>query len=311
MDISVITSCLWNWKLEDLIPFLSLHRVSKIDLYCFRDIDLQTILPGEQGIPPYERIQRINMQDVSKRISNVLKSGGGKQPLKVASLTTYYSAITSPDENLRNRTVSILERLIYLADSLKTKCIEIVCGARAFGSSSKEGEYSVQRRMPLMIESDLLSAMLKLRQAAEKKGVHFAFEIEPGPTFALNNLKEAIEIVCRLREKVGDFVGLNIDIGHMIMSGEKPSTLSKHKDLIFHSHISDNAESHYADLIPGTYHYSEFRDWLTFLHEVEEEGNDDFTNCVALELEACPSPDWVLLSLEKIRQLEHEVRSKM
>ena len=311
MDVSVITSCLWNWKLEDLLPFLSLHRVSKIDLYCFRDIDLQNLLPSEQGLPSYQKIQRINTQEVSRRISDLLKSGTIKPPLKVAALATYYSSIASPDENLKERTIGILEKMMYLAESLKTKCIEIVCGTKAYGCNDEKGEFAVRTREPLMIESDLLKAMLQLRSVAEKTEVCFALEIEPGPIFALNNLREAIGMVTRLREKVGDFVGLNIDVGHMIMSGEKPSILDKHRDLIFHSHISDNAESHYADLIPGTYHYSEFRDWLKFLHKVSKEENGHFTNCVAIELEACPSPDWVLLSLEKIRQLEHEVKSEM
>ncbi|MCJ7769986.1 sugar phosphate isomerase/epimerase, partial [Candidatus Bathyarchaeota archaeon] len=240
MDISVITSCLWNWDLGDLVKFLSLHRVSKIDLYCFRDIDLQNLLLAEQGIPSYRKVQSMNTQEVSKRISEILKLGTHKTQLKVAALATYYSNITSLDENLKQRTVGILEKLIYLAGSLRTKCIEIVCGTKACGQVyNEQSEYAIRAHDPLMIESDLLQALLILRPAAEKEGVRFALEIEPGPIFALNNLSQAIEMVNKLRKRVGDIVGLNIDIGHMIMSGEKPSALTNHENLIFHSHISD------------------------------------------------------------------------
>jgi sugar phosphate isomerase/epimerase len=254
----------------------------------------------------------MEIQSTSKRITDILKLGTPKKQLKIAALTTYYSNITSPDEDLKGRTINILEKLIYLAGSLGANCIEIVGGTRACGQfRDGEREYAIRTLNPLAIESDLLSALMRLGQAARKKGVYLALEIEPGPIFALNNLRESIEMVTRLRRAVGDYIGLNIDIGHMIMSGEKPSALDRHKDLVFHSHISDNAGSHYADLIPGTYHHSEFRDWLRFLYEVSEVDNGHFTNCVAIELEACPSPDWVLLSLEKIRQLQYEVESNV
>jgi 3'-phosphoadenosine 5'-phosphosulfate sulfotransferase len=79
---------------------------------------------------------------------------------------------------------------------------------------------------------------------------------------------------------------------------------------VFHSHISDNGRSHFADLVPGTLHtLSEtseapsFLQWLRFLRELSETHTSTFSGKVAVELEAGNNVEWIYSSQRRLSSL--------
>jgi hypothetical protein len=98
----------------------------------------------------------------------------------------------------------------------------------------------------------------------------------------------------------------------MLILGVSPQILfgSKLAHNITHVHISDNANSHFADLRVSSYHGEEiFSQWLLALTKHVRQNKGPFQGCVSVEMEACGSADEVMKSVRITKRLLQKARA--
>ncbi len=139
-----------------------------------------------------------------------------------------------------------------------------------------------------------------LADHAASLGVKIALELEPFKLSILNNI-DAME---RFLDEVNSpYVGANIDISHMVLSGTPATALSRLKGRAFHVHISDCDGKVHGDLPPGR----GVVDFLPYLREIKELGIE---GAISIELEYSPEPDrieeWVQEAYEATARLLRE-----
>lgn len=326
--------------------------VKTVEVYALRDPDLERL-----GWPSDEHMADImggwTNYDV-QRAGKVLRSAFGvphhpsrrprSRALSPVGLATYLPQVASAFPERREVTLCALENVLLLAAELRVSCVEMVCGRVAERCRrSKNGEpcESVlyqHRQDPQYppVKFELLKMGLKrLRDFAQNHiddhpscpPLAVALEVEPGPLYVLNNLHNAWEFLSatangdymiRHADDYYNFVGLNIDIGHMLICHHRRQHLLKELGIpgsrIYNFHISDNAELHFADLVPGMIHSmhpdapGSFADWLRcFLCACKYAKNPIFRKNVSIELEGCASPQWAHQAIRNTKYLLAEL----
>ena len=127
-------------------------------------------------------------------------------------------------------------------------------------------------------------------------------ELEPFELSVVNN----VEKMARFLEEVDSpAVFANIDISHVVLSGDPPSALRQLQGLAHHVHISDCDGKVHGDLPPGQ-GVVEFTAYLEEIREIVVEG------VMSIELEYCPEPDkivdWVREAYEETARLMADAR---
>ena len=131
----------------------------------------------------------------------------------------------------------------------------------------------------------------------------FSVEIEPSISRLVHDRPSLITLLTHLRnDKRFERVGINLDIGHMMIVGiEADELISLCGDRIVHAHISGNALSHFADLpLHVDKDRGRFKPWLEVLGKLQEGGNSMYQGYVSLELEACQSIEAVAQTYEAV-----------
>jgi sugar phosphate isomerase/epimerase len=180
------------------------------------------------------------------------------------------------------------------------KIIEIVCGSLIGRlARSKDGFIAMLLKRDEAMRN-VLKVLAFVSDDAERAGVHFAAELEPGPLFVLskwNHLTSFCEQV-EQHEKLKKCVGLNLDIAHWSLAAILPKYLLsqdpeavKVLSRVVHAHISDHDKGHLGDVPLGDVHSDDsyFQGWLNVLvHKVKSVNKESlpFSGFVSLELEA-------------------------
>jgi sugar phosphate isomerase/epimerase len=304
-------------KIRELVR----RGINVIDLYCFCPSDLPTLYgtttwPG--AILEYLR----DPPNVAKRIAHVCRRAekeAPRKPVDICGLATYLPDISLPgssgsDKRNRENTLRVLERLLELLAELRRYDFSCRTFQLVAGHIIVRPEEDPKANPPRLrcVERDacyeaLANSLARLTQTAagmfptdsrdaQSRSPLFALEIEPGASKLLRldseeSRRELVTLIQRFPN-----VGLNLDIGHMLILKVNPQDIFRPElgSRIVHVHISDNADSHFADLSVGSYHGDRvFADWLRALVDHSRRCRGLFQGCVSIEMEACGSADEV------------------
>lgn len=241
----------------------------------------------------------------------------GPRP-RFAALATYWPLITDDNEDLRLLSVRAVQNSLLLAGHLGCGHVEIVGGA-AFSEADGQGAMTPdekdlcaqkvrEQRFSRLCQS-LCDVYCNERGHAllqATNGARLCLEMEPGSAYLIRDVQsfhEVIKGLPTLPEMEGRVL-LNVDLAHMFLAdaddvGGAPSHAGQRqlgyltdpahglKRLIGHFHVSDHARTHASDLCPGTYHFfsPDYKPWLELAAELV--GQPQFSNSVAVEMEAC------------------------
>ncbi len=136
-----------------------------------------------------------------------------------------------------------------------------------------------------------------LADYAADLGLQIALELEP---FKLSLLNSVDNMVRFLDDTDHPALGANIDISHLVLSGEGPEEVRRLKNRAIHVHISDCDGNVHGDLPPGR-GVVEFDPYLREIKQLDIEG------ALSIELEYSPEPDmieeWVMEAYQETDRL--------
>lgn len=329
-SISLLTSStdLSLDKIEDEFR----EEVGTAEVYAFRDGDLRDLGYHPTG-HSVDLIAGWNEEDISRVAEEVRSAfpGGastqGGSRLEPIGIATYLPQIASAFQERRAVTISALKNVLLLAADLGVRVVEIVCGRVAeHCCRSANGQlcdavlYQHRHQGSPNKFTHLLDGLAQLTEfvrdrVKSRPGMYplaVALEVEPGPLYIVNDLSRAKQILDQTADDsyviphmqgAYHMVGVNLDLGHMLICHRGKQRVLKDLGVpgsrIYNFHISDNAELHFADLVPGTIHSIDpeaprsFADWLKcFLCACKRPSNNVFRRNISIELEACPSRQW-------------------
>lgn len=135
---------------------------------------------------------------------------------------------------------------------------------------------------------------------AFENGVEIVVELEPFKLSIVNSIDRMIRF---LKDVDSPAVFANIDISHVVLSGDRPESLRKLRGLAHHVHISDCDGAVHGDLPPGR-GIVDFASYLRELRLLKIDGT------ISIELEYSPEPDkivdWVREAYEATSKLMAE-----
>lgn len=151
-----------------------------------------------------------------------------------------------------------------------------------------------------------------------------ALELEPGPTYLLNDDDALGDVSSRLRNEatplvVRNHVGLNVDFAHYRVANITANRVNDIKPLIVHAHICDNPGMHTRDLPVGDWmslddtSSIEYEMMRSVIEEYETPSSGrnkqlPSSGCIALELEGCGRPDWVYKGMALLKYMLWQCR---
>ena len=212
--------------------------------------------------------------------------------LPIVSLPVCSLGIADFNEPVRSFHVTRTKSFIDLARELGAKNVLYVMG-----------EYLWQQEV-IKPEDQWAWAVEGTREIGEyalERGVEIAVELEPFKLSLVNN----VDRMARFIEEVNcAAVFANIDVSHVVLAGDPPSSLRRLKGLARHVHLSDCDGKVHGDLPPG-HGVINFVPYLEAIRELEIDG------VVSIELEYCPEPEkiveWVTDAYRATAQLMDQV----
>jgi sugar phosphate isomerase/epimerase len=162
------------------------------------------------------------------------------------------------------------------------------------------GEYIWQREVipPAEQWAAAVKHVRALGEYAAGLGLEIALELEP---FHLSLLNDVPSMARFLADVDRPAVKANLDISHLVLAHQPPSSLEALRGRIAHVHISDCDGKVHGDLPPGR----GVVDFPPYLRAIKALGIDD--RAISLELEYSPDPDrieqWVAEAYEKTAAL--------
>ena len=314
-------------KIHELVK----RGITVIDLYCFCPQDLPVICEQTKTEPwPDVLLDVLEPSKAAEKLSQIVRKVGkslSRQEIDICGFASFLPDISLPDkfsaiEKRRQVTVKVVVRLLeFLAEMRKRgfscQTFELVGGHtiisadHASKSENPKLRYVNPKDCFEALEAslkDIVTASNKIFTASgsgSKAAPPFlAIELEPGVSKLLNSEK-AINKLASVVKRFPN-VGLNLDIGHMQIIGINPERFFRSRlvSRIVHVHISDNANSHFADLCVTSYHGSEiFSQWLDALRSHISQDRGMFQGYVSIEMEACGSADEVLRAFRITKKL--------
>jgi class 3 adenylate cyclase len=254
------------------------------------------------------------------------------------SVATNIPGLASADETVRDKAARGLMVALHVAEMLDAGSVELVCGAPTRRTGTIPS-VALLRPDPVDEDSDgvrqhattqVVRSLLEVGEVAQRLDKVLALEIEPGLCFVNNSVSRCMRIIDEVVERkpqLSPHLGVNCDVGHMLLLGEQPGWVGdevRHLAQQLHEwphldadarrfaertvafHLSDHASSHHSDLPPGSYHgQQEFRPWVEFYRGLcnskrrEDLGeralrvHPGFQGVASLEMEACEDPERV------------------
>ena len=154
------------------------------------------------------------------------------------------------------------------------------------------GEYVWQREVipPAEQWAAGVANVRALGRYAADLGLEIAMELEPFRLSLLNDVAS----MARFLDDVGlPSVKANLDVSHLVLAGQPPSSLERLRGRVAHVHISDCDGKVHGDLPPGR----GVVDFPPYLRAIKGLGIDDAT--VSVELEYSPEPDKIVQWVEE------------
>jgi hypothetical protein len=288
--------------------------------------------------------------------------------IQVGALATFFPEITSRSDEFargdelpgeyttRSTAIHALANAVRLALALKQRSltapscwgrhaiVEMVCGTildqcpcavcKRLRQSQRE-DYAVVSKRPHKIQLlvDALCQVYHLvrdsREGRDDDDWALAIELEPGPTYVVNDLDAANDVFASLPAELARHVGLNVDIAHMKIaevpasrassSIEPPPkwTLEDFRQRIVHAHLCDHPGMHTCDQVVGSWHPVEYYGcedypYIELLSAIangpKRPAELPFSASVALELEGCNrirSAHHSLIAMKHMCELVH------
>lgn len=255
--------------------------------------------------------------------------------LQIPAITTFFPDISSQYEDVAKHAGQDLAGAVELAKIVGAKVVEFVMGRRVERCNQEpmnRDDYKCDFVHAFRWEERLEKALdiikryvyPRIKNDLTGKCVRLAAEIEPGFSYVLNSSRAVNKYIQLVKHKeLHECVGLNLDIGHLIILANAPreedristADVELWKKHIFHTHISDNIGYHFRDLVPGMIHPlfdgnddREFERWIRICNEIAEE-NEGYSGYIALELEGCGRIQWIQRSLLRLGYLIRRVNS--
>ena len=162
------------------------------------------------------------------------------------------------------------------------------------------GEYIWQKEVipPAEQWATAVKHVRALGEYAGELGLEIALELEP---FQLSLLNDVPSMVRFLDDVDHPAVKANLDISHLVLANQPPSSIEALRGRVAHVHISDCDGKVHGDLPPGR----GVVDFPPYLEAIKRLGIDDAT--ISVELEYSPDPDhiveWVAEAYDKTAAL--------
>lgn len=299
-----------------------------LDLYCFCPADLDALgCPESQKPWPEWILERLDdpYLDLAakkfRKICDRVMAKTGCAPIDVCGTATFFPDLSLPGGNAslncsRKVSVEVLKRILEFMAALRKegftcRTMELVAGQTVIRSGPTRPP--TEPKLKLLQDSDCIKAIrmslsdiLRARKRifrGDRMGEpYLAFEIEPG-TCLLRDKDSLLEFLHCLN--MNRRVGINVDIGHLIILDMQPEDVfnSKLAPFVTHAHVSDNARSHFADLPVASVHGSDvFKKWLAKLSAHHALGKGMYQGYVSVEMEAWGSVDAVCKSCRQVRR---------
>jgi class 3 adenylate cyclase len=323
--ISVITSCSIR-NSQEVIARLCERGEGCLDLYVFQDDDPELLQGACEGPAPQTVTELVRRMDPVRAAAIVrqwlpddvrIHCQVPYSPFR--ALATNFADISSPDEARRRSIRDVLFKCAQLAAALGATCVEIV-GGPSFRSKPSGEDIEIYAGTDIVQErlDQLKKTLRELDDSLDKANlpVGIALELEPGPAYLLNSIKRIQDVVLGNGNKYLKHIGINVDIGHLLLLSEQPERQSpdnvplsvlRSPDMmkrIMHFHISDHSLSHFCDLELASFHPPDkFIPWIELYLDTASSPicNPFFTNTIAIEMEASQSIDQALRSMQTLR----------
>lgn len=300
--------------------------------------DLQALFeenePGQDAVSAMARLS----EDESR--INLIAHRLAAKNLPITGFASFIPEITgNPEERRGQRAQGAISFLAKLAlalhkcghDNAHLRTIELVAGSRIerifqaeplpigdglkFRHLARRMSDSEARRRVLANLSHAVKEPLS-RQMQEH-GICFAFELEPGPLFALRDWDTIRNFALMIdgNERLSPVVGLNLDIAHWrIALGDDAIEVIQKTEVvrrrIVHAHISGHhPHAHLGDVRLDVLNepFRDFGPWIRLLRSIASEvwgrRYPSFSGYVSHEFEAARDPKEVWDSVEELRRL--------
>lgn len=325
MQIAALTSYSLS-VLKDKIRTLVQNNIFNIDLYCFCPNDLDYI-KGCCLTYGNEYLIDLDISWLAEQIHEVIcpLQAESKNKIDICGLASYFPDISLPKGNeqfdkRRQTAVKSLKSMVLLCSELRKfgyscKVIELVAGhivtvyPNSHSSNPKLELLEIQACLDALNESlTCLSNYANEIFQDSGRGPVFSIEVEPGLGKLLGTserIGQFFEIIVNMSH-----VGLNLDIGHMLIMGIKEDQIFKSPlgSKVAHIHVSDNAWSHFADLTIGTFHHRDiFARWIRQLLAYTKSNESLFQGFISIEMEACNNIDQIVASRNILESILSEV----
>lgn len=324
MKASLITSfsvlgfedALANWP-QDL-PYAELYAFFRNDfrVFCKNIKSIQKILhehvETESALCLMSRLGSSDgndpaIGDLAKYIYEIFS----EKKISVIGLATFLPGLS---DGINSTPWQALRFILKLTVELKKigcniKVIELVGGGVAHSGFSDLRLKDDKSTAVVMLDTDefvisnLLTTLTQICELDEFKAaaVKFAIELEPGPFYAIRDVKTLLLFKKILQEKHSQLiglVGLNLDIAHWNLAGISTEFYGDtFKSLIFHSHASDHGIGHFGDAALGSINQPTtwLHPWLKVLSNLE---STCYSGFCSVEIEAAKNVKQVHNSCE-------------
>jgi len=314
--------------LDKKIRDLASHGQTLLDLYCFCPNDLPSLSTRtSHSAWPRRILQQLTPDKAAAKLRAMCDEAAEKantRRIDICGLASFLPDISLPDKastlnpNGRTVTIQVLQRLLDFMAALRRKrfacrVLELVAGHTVVRA---DGRLQEGRPVLKLLDENACYEALgdSLQKLVDYRSRVFpedppalAIELEPGACLLRDwrSLEKLLQVVKSL-----PLTGVNVDIGHMIILGlDRPHLFEGPvKDYVVHSHISDNARSHFADLPVGTWHPKElFLKWLRSLHDHAAGESPCYQGFLSVELESLGDVRRVAHTCAKVKRWLREI----
>ena len=281
------------------------------ELYAFMQADVQGILGSNRPSAVQAMSSLRNNWPEIRAIAENVGTLFWNKKITIRSIATFMPELTSsgktPEEKQRrDDALGALVFLCQLASAFRAltpshpvHTIELVGGSAINGVlpvqelATKTKSILANRKTFVELSGQLLLSLITERIYADlmQHDVRLAIEAEPGPLFVygtrlgIQNLAVDIARAEEAGELPPGCVGLNVDIGHYMLSGVPASCLRDPviAQRVFGVHISDHMKAHTSDCVVGSVSpLIEFQRWIAEIDQIQP---DRFDRSITVEFE--------------------------
>lgn len=228
MKLGLYTDSLGGYSFEEMLDI-----AASLKLEC-----LEIAAGNWSGAPHLNLNEMLESSDARSAYMESIEKRG----LKLTALNCSGNHLEPSEEGRRQE--EVVHKTFELAGLLGVKKIVMMSGLPGGGPDSKYPVWVVNTWPPVfaeMLEYQWKEAAIPWWKEAVKRAADHGIEkiaIENHP----NTLVFNVSTMCRLREAVGDMVGMNLDPSHTFFMGGDPIIMAKHLaagGMVYHVHGKD------------------------------------------------------------------------